>query len=132
MGDGHRVILSRTRSRDLEERIITMAAPHSVDPVQLLEKHLASASPDLLAEMIAAFANAMMSAQAELLRRLELSAQRIRELETDNQRLRHALAEALGERRAQPNPSRRDTPRPTISEALTHHRTTASSTSSRT
>jgi hypothetical protein len=109
MGDGHRVILSRTGSRDLEERIITMAAPHSVDPVQLLEKHLASASPDLLAEMIAAFANAMMSAQAELLRRLELSAQRIRELETDNQRLRHALA-----------------------EALTHHRTTASSTSSRT
>ena len=42
-----------------------MAAPHSVDPVQLLEKHLADASPDLLAEMIAAFANAMMSAQAD-------------------------------------------------------------------
>ena len=42
-----------------------MAAPHSVDPVQLLEKHLASASPDLLREMIAAFANAMMSAQAD-------------------------------------------------------------------
>jgi putative transposase len=59
------VILSRTRSRELEERIITMAAPHSVDPVQLLEQHLASASPDLLREMIAAFANAMMSAQAD-------------------------------------------------------------------
>jgi putative transposase len=42
-----------------------MAAPHSVDPVQLLEKHLASASPDLLREMVAAFANAMMSAQAD-------------------------------------------------------------------
>ena len=42
-----------------------MAAPHSVDPVQLLEKHLASASPDLLREMIAAFANAMMSASAD-------------------------------------------------------------------
>jgi putative transposase len=42
-----------------------MAAPHSVDPVQLLEQHLASASPDLLREMIAAFANAMMSAQAD-------------------------------------------------------------------
>src|ERR671928_1221911 len=65
MGDGHRVIFSRTGSRDLEERIITMAAPHSVDPVQLLEKHLASASPDLLREMIATFANAMMSAQAD-------------------------------------------------------------------
>ena len=42
-----------------------MAAPDSVDPVQLLEKHLASASPDLLREMIASFANAMMSAQAD-------------------------------------------------------------------
>ena len=42
-----------------------MAAPHSVDPAQLLEQHLASASPDLLREMIATFANAMMSAQAD-------------------------------------------------------------------
>jgi putative transposase len=42
-----------------------MAAPHSVDPVQLPEKHLASASPDLLREMVAVFANAMMSAQAD-------------------------------------------------------------------
>jgi transposase-like protein len=33
--------------------------------VQLLEKHLADASPDLLREMIAAFANAMMSAGAD-------------------------------------------------------------------
>src|SRR5918912_2058909 len=67
MGDGHRVIFSRTGSRDLEERITTMAAPHSVDPAQLLEEHLASASPDLLREMIASFANAMMSAQADQL-----------------------------------------------------------------
>src|SRR5215210_9160377 len=44
-----------------------MAAPHSVDPAQLLEQHLASASPDLLREMIASFANAMMSAQADQL-----------------------------------------------------------------
>ena len=42
-----------------------MAVGHSVDPVQLLKKHLASASPDLLREMVAAFANAMMSAQAD-------------------------------------------------------------------
>jgi transposase-like protein len=42
-----------------------MAAAHSVDPVQLLEKHLASASPDLLREMIVSFANVMMSAQAD-------------------------------------------------------------------
>ena len=44
-----------------------MAAPHSVDPAQLLEEYLAAASPDLLREMIASFANAMMSAQAEQL-----------------------------------------------------------------
>ena len=42
-----------------------MAAPHSVDPGQLLQEHLASASPDLVREMIATFANAMMSAQAD-------------------------------------------------------------------
>jgi putative transposase len=42
-----------------------MAAPHSVDPAEMLEQHLASASPDLLREMIASFANAMMSAQAD-------------------------------------------------------------------
>lgn len=47
------------------ERITTMTAPHSVDPAQLLEQHLADASPDLLREMIASFANAMMSAQAD-------------------------------------------------------------------
>ena len=42
-----------------------MAAPHSVDPAALLEQHLQGASPDLLREMIASFANAMMSAQAD-------------------------------------------------------------------
>jgi putative transposase len=42
-----------------------MAAPHSVDPVQLLEQHLACVSPDLLREMIVSLANAMMSAQAD-------------------------------------------------------------------
>jgi Transposase, Mutator family len=42
-----------------------MAAPHNVDPAQLLEEHLASASPDVLREMVAALANAMMSAQAD-------------------------------------------------------------------
>jgi transposase-like protein len=42
-----------------------MAAPHSVDPAALLEQHLADASPDLLRQMIATFANAMMSAQAD-------------------------------------------------------------------
>jgi putative transposase len=42
-----------------------MAAPHMMDPAGLLEQHLADASPDLLREMIATFANAMMSAQAD-------------------------------------------------------------------
>jgi len=42
-----------------------MAAAHSVDPGQLLEQHLADASPDLWPQMIASLANAMMSAQAD-------------------------------------------------------------------
>jgi hypothetical protein len=67
-----------------------------------------------------------------LLRRLELGAQRIRELEADNKRLRHALAEALGERRARPTPDRRDTPSPRISPATRPHPTTASPTPSET
>lgn len=49
---------------------------------------------------------------ASLLRRFEVSTQRIRELETDNTRLRHALAEALGERRSIiTREPRHDTPR---------------------
>ena len=44
---------------------------------------------------------------ASLHQRLQIATERIRQLETDNQRLRRALAEALGERRADP---RRDTP----------------------
>ena len=42
-----------------------MAAPHSIEPAELLEQHLQSASPDLLRQMIASLANAMMSAQAD-------------------------------------------------------------------
>jgi transposase-like protein len=42
-----------------------MAAPHSIDAAELLEQHLQGASPDLLRQMIASFANAMMSAQAD-------------------------------------------------------------------
>ncbi len=44
---------------------------------------------------------------ASLHQRLQIATQRIRQLEAANQRLRHALAEALGERRTDP---RRDTP----------------------
>jgi hypothetical protein len=59
------------------------------------------------------------SSDTSLLHRVELAAQRIRDLETDNKRLRHALAEALGERRvAGPNPPRHDTPRSRTSTAI--------------
>jgi putative transposase len=43
-----------------------MAAPHSVDPAQLVEQ-LASVSPDVLREMVTTMANALMSAQADQL-----------------------------------------------------------------
>src|SRR5215217_8436892 len=42
-----------------------MAAPHMMDPARLLEEQLADASPDLLRQMVATFANAMLSAQAD-------------------------------------------------------------------
>jgi putative transposase len=42
-----------------------MAAPHHIDVEGLLEQQLQGASPDLLRQMIASFANAMMSAQAD-------------------------------------------------------------------
>ncbi len=55
------------------------------------------------------------SSDASLLRRVEVATQRIRELETDNTRLRHALVEALGERRAiTTREPRHDTPRTPI------------------
>ena len=57
------------------------------------------------------------ASEASLHQRLELATHRIRELETDNKRLRHALAEALGERRAAPTREPRpDTPRPRTSK----------------
>jgi putative transposase len=42
-----------------------MAAPHDIDVSELLAQHLAGASPDVLRQMIASLANAMMSAQAD-------------------------------------------------------------------
>ncbi len=42
-----------------------MAAPHDIDVAELLEQHLAGASPDVLRQMVASLANAMMSAQAD-------------------------------------------------------------------
>jgi transposase-like protein len=51
-------------TKELTERITTMASPHSIEAAQLLEQHLQGASPDLLRQMIGSLANAMMSAQA--------------------------------------------------------------------
>ncbi|HZD14114.1 MAG TPA: DUF6262 family protein [Pseudonocardiaceae bacterium] len=60
------------------------------------------------------------SSDASLLRRVEVATQRIRDLETDNKRLRHALAEALGERRTAPSHKpHRDTPKPRVSPPIT-------------
>jgi putative transposase len=52
-------------SKELTERITTMAAPHSIDVAELLDQQLQGASPDMLRQMIASLANAMMSAQAD-------------------------------------------------------------------
>ena len=60
------------------------------------------------------------SSDASLLRRVEVATQRIRDLETDNKRLRHALAEALGERRTAPSHQpHHDTPGPRVSPPTT-------------
>jgi putative transposase len=42
-----------------------MAAPHHIEAAELLAQHLQGASPDLLRQMIASLANAMMSAEAD-------------------------------------------------------------------
>jgi hypothetical protein len=44
-----------------------MAAKPSIDPAQFLHEQLATASPDLLREMLASFIGALMSAEAETL-----------------------------------------------------------------
>jgi putative transposase len=58
-------VSSGVPTKEFTERVTTMAGPHNVDPAGLLGQHLTSASPDLLGEMMAAFTNAMMSAQAD-------------------------------------------------------------------
>ena len=44
-----------------------MTAPKSVDPAAFLREQLATASPDLLREMVKTFADALMSAEADAL-----------------------------------------------------------------
>jgi transposase-like protein len=45
----------------------SMTVPKSVDPAVFLREQLASASPDLLREMVKTFADAVMSAEADAL-----------------------------------------------------------------
>jgi hypothetical protein len=42
-----------------------MTAPSSIDPARFLHEHLASASPDLLRQMLTTFINTLMSAEAD-------------------------------------------------------------------
>ena len=42
------------------------AAPHDIDPQEFLHEHLAQASPDLLAELMQMFVNALLSGQAAI------------------------------------------------------------------
>jgi hypothetical protein len=45
-----------------------MTAPSSIDPARSLHEHLASASPDLLRQMLTTFINTLMSAEADAVR----------------------------------------------------------------
>jgi len=61
------VILDESPTKVLDERISTMADSPSIDVTEFLGKHLDSASPDLLREMVATFAQALMGADADAL-----------------------------------------------------------------
>jgi Family of unknown function (DUF6262) len=65
--------------------------------------------------------------------RLELATDRVRQLETHNKQLRQALAEALGDRRADTSRApRRDTPKQRVPPPISQRRTATSRTASRT
>jgi putative transposase len=57
------VILRETYQVDSLEYVMT--AKPSIDPAQFLHEQLASASPDLLREMLSTFIAALMSAEAD-------------------------------------------------------------------
>ena len=59
------MILDESPTKVLDERISTMADGPSIDVTEFLGKHLDSASPDLLREMVATFAQAVMGAEAD-------------------------------------------------------------------
>lgn len=47
------------------ERLITMTAPHIVDPAGLLAEALSNASPDLMRQLLQTMINALPSADAD-------------------------------------------------------------------
>jgi transposase-like protein len=49
----------------LSKETAAVTAPSSIDPARFLHEHLASASPDLLREMMTTFLNTLMSAEAD-------------------------------------------------------------------
>src|SRR3954468_5585337 len=51
-------------SKALSNGVITMTAPHIVDPAGLLGEALAEASPDLMRSLLQSIINALMSADA--------------------------------------------------------------------
>lgn len=66
MGDGHRVIPSRSlRNLTSKGPTTVTVKPYDIDPARFLEEHLAQASPDLLRQMLTTFINALMSAEAD-------------------------------------------------------------------
>lgn len=46
-------------------KVAMTVAPYDIDPARFLEEHLAQASPDLLREMLGAFINQLLSADAD-------------------------------------------------------------------
>src|SRR5699024_6633393 len=63
-GRGHRVIL-REVSYLHSKGIITMTAPHIVDPARLLGEALADSSPDLMRQLLQTMINTLLSADAD-------------------------------------------------------------------
>ena len=124
---------TRRKALNALRRMDTAGAPISFDALAReagVSRSWLYTQPDLRAEVEGLRARSNLNQQrhipdrqrasdASLTTRLEVATERIRQLQADNARLRHALAEALGERRtAKPPPADRDTPRQRTSTPL--------------
>ena len=65
MRSGHREIFRVHLSQHSRKDIITMTAPHIVDPAGLLGEALSDASPDLMRSLLQTVINALLSADAD-------------------------------------------------------------------